>query len=479
MDPTPGGAPYILSEIRRLQRVLMAETPQYAEQNFLDLAQMRKVDIDKNLGAYELLSDGSTTYIVFDHGTKYTTSIRPSQIPDEKIIRIDKSPPGDTLWKRLQQRANALKELSNDLFKLSRVGDSLDSIPFLYSAESKGPRFRHIDAVKGLGDFLELNGDEAIRGWCEACIDCLIESYGSYLLAGDEVIEPIATLLLFQCCPFSLATLLEMNRDYLRDALGETFMRANVSMGFPVPDIKFYLEHPIVPANVAVVWGTAIARTSQFNGEAFRNEAKTRYTIEQFLAGLYMALLHYRCALYAFSAVLLLSKAKDVTSETAKTRLDEATTEAALCEEYRVVIESSLSAASQRIASGLLHTPSIANASEFIPWLEWMISPASPVNAEFEIRQAYDAQLSMPTFLRDLALGRIACSKGDTAKGLAKLQAVANELEKHLREAVVLGDPNYLSYMCDIIAKVYDDTGMVVESAEYARRAQLRTIERC
>lgn len=217
---------------------------------------------------------------------------------------------------------------------------------------------------------------------------------------------------------------------------------------------------------------TAIARTSQQNAEKYRDDAKTRYTTDQFLAGLYRALLHYRCALYAYNSVLSLSKAKEVTSETAKIRLDEATTEAVLCEEYRVVIEASLSAAFHGVASGLLRMPSTANAAEFIPWLEWMISPSSQVDAEFEIRQAYDAQLVMPTFLRDLALGRIACSKGETTKGLAKLQAVANELEKHLGEAVVLGDPNYLSYMYDIMAKVCDEKGMALESAGYLRRAQ-------
>jgi hypothetical protein len=376
------------------------------------------------------------------------------------------------LWKQLQQRANALKELSNDLFKIFRVGDSLDSIPYLYSEKAKGASLRHIDAVKGAGEFLQLNSDEAIRGWCKACIDRLIELYGRYVLAGDEVIKPIVTLLLFEYCPFPLATLVDMNRDYLRHTVGEMFMGANVSLPFPVPDIKFYLEHPIVPANVAVVWGTAIARTPQQQAEAVRNDAKKRYTVEQFLTGLYMALLHYRCALYAFSAVLSLSKAKNVTSDTAKTRLDEAKTEAALCEEYRVVIEASLNAATHGIASGLIHMPSIADAAEFTPWLEWMTSPSSPVDAEFEIRQAYDAQLIMPTFLRDMALGRIACSKGETTKGLAKLQAVATGLEKHLKEAVMLGDPNYLSYMYTTMAKACHDAGMVTESAAYAKRAE-------
>ncbi len=450
----------------------MAETPQSAEQHFLDMAEMRKVDIDWDLGAYEFSENGSLMYIVFDRGTKYTTSIRPSQIPDAKIVRIDRSPEGDTLWKRLQQRANDLKNLSDHLFTASRIGDSLSSIPFLYSPESKGPYFRHIDAVNGFGGFLELKSDESIRNWCSACIHRLIESYGNHVFAGNEIIGPITTLLLFDYCPFPLAALLEMNRDYLRYQLGDKFTGINLNMPFPVPNIKLYLEHPAVPANVAVVWCTAIARTSQQNAEKYRDDAKTRYTTDQFLSGLYMALLHYRCALSAYSTVLSLSKAKQVTSETAKTRLDEAKTEAALCEEYRVVIEASLSTAFHGVASGLLNMPSIANASEFIPWVEWMTSPSSQVDAEFEIRQAYDAQLIMPTFLRDVALARIAWSKGETTKVLAKLQAVANELEKHLTEAMVLGDPNYLSYIYEIMAKICGEKGMELESAEYLRRAQ-------
>jgi hypothetical protein len=472
MDRMPEEAPRILSEVRRLLRVLMAETPQYAERNFNDAAEMRKVDIqDEDLAAYEITEDGSSMYIVFDHGTKYTTSIRPSQIPDAKIVRIARSQGGDVLWKRVQERAHAVKELSLNLFKTSRVGESLDSIPFLYSEEAKGPHFRHIEAVKGLGGFLELKNNDEIRSWCRACIDRLIASYGWHLLAGNEVVEPIATLQLFDYCPFPLAALLEMNRDYLRYQMGDKFMGANLTMPFPVPDIKFYLEHPAVPANLAVVWGTAIARTSQQQAEKFRDDAKTRYTADRFLGGLHMALLHYRCALYAYRAVLSLKKANQVTSDSAKTRLDEAPTEEAICEEYRVVIEASLSAAAHGIASGL-RMPSIANAAEFIPWLEWMTSPSSPVDADFEIHQAYDAQLIMPTFLRDLARGRIAISKGETAKGLAKLQAVATELEKHLNEAVILGDPNYLSYIYDTMAKASSAGGMATESAEYARRAQ-------
>jgi hypothetical protein len=448
----------------------MGETPRAAEQNFVNLMEMSKVRLDQNLWAYEIMADGSATYIVFDHGTKYTTSIRPAQIPQERVIPIAASPAGDNLRNRLRARANALREVSTGIFEAAQIGATLDSVDFLYSEAAKGPHYRHIEAVKGIGEFLELNNEEAIRNWCTRCIDRLIESYGSYLLAGDEVIKPVATLLLFDFCPFPLSALLEMNRDYLRYGVGQTVMGVNVSMPFPVPDIKFYLEHPAVPANVAVVWGTAIAREFQNKAEVYRDHAKTRFTVEQFLAGLYLALVYYRCALYAFRAVLSLKKAKAVTSETAKSRIDEAPTEADLCEEYRVVIAASLHAASEGSASRLVNMPSIANAIQFSSWVDWMASPTSQVNAEIEIRQAYDAQLVMPTFLRDLAIGRITCIKGEATKGLAKLQAVTRELEKHLREAVILGDPNYLSSTYDFMAKVCESHGM--ENAEYLRRAQ-------
>jgi hypothetical protein len=71
-------------------------------------------------------------------------------------------------------------------------------------------------------------------------------------------------------------------------------------MPFPVPDIKFYLEDQIAPANDAVVWAPTL-----------------RGNVEQFHFDLYLALLHYRCALYAYNAVQSLPKAKIVTSDTA------------------------------------------------------------------------------------------------------------------------------------------------------------------
>jgi hypothetical protein len=216
-------------------------------------------------------------------------------------------------------------------------------------------------------------------------------------------------------------------------------------------DIRFYLEHPSVPPDLAVVWGTSTARVLQGKAEELRDEAKLKYSVDGFHFNLYTSLLYYRCALYAYREVLSLSKVSLAKRERALERLEAARVEAVLCEEHRVVIMTPLLGALKGVEN----------------WIERLAELP-----ELEIRQAYDAELMIPKFLRDLALGLLACRDGETTKGLAKMLAVMQELEKHLKEAMLFGDPNYLSGTYWLMSQICAQSGMGRESLEYSRRAE-------
>jgi hypothetical protein len=470
-DHIPVGVAASIAEIRRLLRVMMFENPPQAEQHMADLPGLNKIR-DAASGDYAIATHNPDIYIINDNGTAYTTTILPSHIPEDKVIDFVSPAAGDVLWKRLQELTKALEQRSRYAYEQSRIGESLRSIVYFYDAPLKGPQTRHIDVLKDGGIFLELAGDTEFRAWCRLSYEKLLEAYGWYVLAGTEIVQPLATLILFDLCPLPKEFLLEINRDYLRYTLGDRFKGMRIVMPFPLIDIETYLEHPAIEPNVAVVWATAVARTFQQKADQCRDDAKAKYTIEQFQFGLYLAVLYYRCALYAYKVASSLSKVTKITSDTAKTRIKEGATETVMCEEYRVVIGTSLSVASQGLASGLFPRPSVAKAEEFNMWVEWLITSRFAVEAEKALRESCDAQLLIPTFVRDLALGRIACSTGETKRGLARMLKVLGELEKHLKDAVILGDPNYLSSSYERMAIICEQNGMAKESAEYRRRAE-------
>jgi len=453
--------------ISRLLRYMMFENPlegeQYAAE--VDNSELKNANVED--GAVEFHNpDGRIEYIVYSHGTRYTTDVRPTHIPDDKIRRVTSQVATDRLWRRLQAECQALKSISVQAYTKFDLEKVIASIEYFYSRPSspeERPPARYIEALSHLGQPFTLADDGAIRTWIDKCRNHLLKQYASYVLAGDEVKHVLTTLTFFEYCPFPLTSLLEMNREFLPDYMGKPIV-----MSFPLVDIRFYLEHPAIRPDLAVVWATSTARTLQKNAEQLRDEAKLKYTIEQFHSNLYFALLHYRCALYAYRVVLSLAKAGLAQGERAMQRIKEARTEVALCEEHRVVIMASLTAA---LGIGRLFVPSIANVEEVHNWVEKLVA-LSPANAEFAIREAYDAELIMPRFLRDICLGFASSLGGKTKQGLAKMLGLMQDLEKHITEAMFLGDPNYLSTTYGLMSQICLKNGMKEESLKYSRRAE-------
>lgn len=458
------------AEAYRLLRYMMFENPIDAEQLAVnvDIPELRKVNWAGS-GAIGFSNPNGNTYIVYNRGTKYTTTVRPSHISDDQIVYVSHLAASTTLWLRLQESCRILEELSSDVYATFGMKKILDSVAYFYSPRStpkERPLARYREALANLGEPSTLASNDAIRSWVSKCWS-VIELYGSCLLAGDEVKYVLTTLALFELSPFPLTSLFEMNLEWLQQNFGITLGDKPVGMAFPDVNVRFYLEHPIVRPDLAVVWGTGTARVLQKHAEQFRDEAKLKFSIEQFHFNLYLALLYYRCALDAYNVVLSLSKVNLVTGERALQRIEEARTEVALCEEHRVVIMASLSA----VVLGQLALPNIASVEEFQNWVAGWANHSS-LKAELKIRQAYDAELLMPKFLRDLALGLVAYISGETKAGLAKMLSIMQELEKHINEAVLLGDPNYLSTTYGLMAGICAKNGMESERAEYSRRAE-------
>ncbi|HEY2170476.1 MAG TPA: hypothetical protein VGJ30_12675 [Candidatus Angelobacter sp.] len=471
MDDVPTVAFAKRAEIYRLLRYMMFENPIDAEQLAVEVnaPELKKVDWTGSGAIGFSNPNGKTDYIVYNRGTKYTTPVRPSHFSDSQIIYVSRPAASTLLWPRLQESCRILEELSSDVYATFGIKKILDSVGYFYSPRStpqERPLARYSEALANLGEPSKLPNNDAIRNWVGKCWSQLIELYGSCLLAGDEVRYALTTFALFELCPFPLTSLFEMNLRWLQQNFGITLGDKPVGMAFPDVNIRFYLEHHIVRPDLAVVWGTSTARVLQKHAEQSRDEAKLKLSVEQFHSNLYLALLYYRCALYAYNVVLSLSKSNLVTGERALQRIEEARTEVALCEEHRVIIMASLSAA----VLGLT-IPNIANVEEFQNWVaSW--AKYSSRKAELKIRQAYDAELLMPKFLRDVALGLIACISSETKAGLAKMLSAMQELEKHIEEAVLLGDPNYLSTTYGLMAGICAKNGMESQRPEYSRRAE-------
>src|SRR5579864_30580 len=459
------------AELYRLLRFMMFDNPLEAERRAVNVYNpiLRKIDWT-GTGALELSNpDGSSEYIVYSRGTKYTTTVRPTHLLDEQITRVAAPSASTTLWPRLQESFRILEELSGEFYRKFGIKGILDSVGYFYSSRSQSeeqPLARYSEALANLGEPSQLKNDNAIRSWIRKCWDQLTYLYGNCLLAGDEVKYVLTTFALFELCPFSLTSLFEMNQEWLQQNLGITVGGKPVTMAFPHVDIRFYLEQPTVRADLAVVWGTSVARVLQKQAEQFRDEAKLKVCIEQFHFNLYIPLLYYRCALYAYNVVLSLSKIPFVTGERALQRIEAARAETALCEEHRVIIMASLTA-----VLGGLDLPNIASVEESRNWMAALATRSLP-EAELKIRQAYDAELLMPKFLRDIMLGFVACISGKTKAGLARMLAAMQELEKHIEEAVLLGDPNYLSTTYALMAGICAQNGMESEKLEYSRRAE-------
>ena len=458
------------AEIQRLLRYLMFENPLEAEQYAVDIPELREADVS-GVGALEFSTPNGSEYIVYSHGTKYTTTVRPTHIPSDQIRLVKPPLAGETLWPRLKDNCEALRQLSSDAYTQFGLGRILDSIAYFYSSPStpeERPAARYVEALANLGEFSKLTGDDAIKDWVGKCRSQLLQLYASHILAGDEVKQALATFVFFGLCPFPVTKLFEMNQEFFHYRFGEMLDGKPIVMAFPLMDLRFYLGHPVVRPDLAVVWGTGAARILQDKAEELRDSAKLRYTIEQFHFELYLSLLYYRCALYAYRMVLSSAKAKLVTGERALQRIEAARSEEALCEEHRVLIMTSLTAVleARRVAF-----PSIANVVQVHNWVAHL-TEVFPKEAEIRIRQAYDAELTMPKFLRDLALGILACITDQPKDGLTKLLAVMQDLEKHLDIAMTMGDPNYLSSTYGIMAAVAAKNGMDSESVEYSRRSE-------
>jgi hypothetical protein len=469
MNKIPAAAFAQRAAISRLLRFMMFENPLEAEQYAVDFDNPELKNIDLNdTGAVEFQNpNGTIEYIVYSHGTKYTTTLRPTHIPDNKIRHFKGRAAGQRLWDRLQAECQGLKSTSQEAYEDSGLAKVLASVAYFYSQPStplERPLARYRSALASLGKPSELMGDDAIRSWAGKCRSQLPNLYASYILAGDEVRLVLTTLTLFELCPFSLTDLFAMNAEFLQHHL----KNKNIVMDFPIVDLKFYLEHPAIRPDFMVVWGTSAARVLQKQAEELRDEAKLKYTVEEFHFSLYVALLYYRCALYAYRVVLSSSKAGLAVGPRAAQRIKEARTEVALCEEHRVIIMSSLTAV---VGLGDPSRPSIADVVEVQNWVARLVALSSG-NAEFAIREAYSAELMMPRFLRDVSLGLAYCFSGKTQQGLAKMLAAMQDLEKHLEKAMILGDPNYLSTTYELMFRICSKNGMREQSAEYHRRAQ-------
>ena len=471
MDRIPTEAFALRAEISRILRCLMGDNPIDAEEHQVDIPELMETDIS-GMGALEFsVPGGGVEYIVYNQGTKYTTAVRPTHIPDELIKHV--TPPAATnqLWIRLQERCQELHEISKDAYQQLGIQNVLDSVAYFYSPRNnpdERPMARYVQALTDFGSPSDLVGDNTVKIWISNCIDRLLQRYSSFLLAGDEVKQAYATLTFFQLCPFPLTSLIHMTQEFFQYRFGGSLGGKPVVMAFPMMDINFYLNHPQIAPDLAVVWGTGAARTLQDKGNEIRDRAKQQYSLEQFCFYLYAALLCYRCALYLYSAVLLSPKSTVVKREKAKDRIDKAKVEANLCEEHRVLIMTSLTSILGLRQTGL---PSFANVSHLHSWVGYLAANSAN-NAEIHIRQAYDSELAMPRFLRDLALGFLKCLQREPKRGLCSMLTVMEALEKHLDEAVILGDPNYLSSTYDLMAQIAANSGMASESAEYRRRSE-------
>ena len=365
-----------LAEIKRLLRYMMFENPLEAEKYAVDIPELRETDTT-GTGAFEFSTSDGTEYIVYSHGTKYTTRVRPTHIPSDKIGHIEPPPAGEMLWPRLQESCQALEGLSSDAYVQFAITKIPNSVAYFYSPRSTPgdrPLARYVEALRNLGEPSELVGEDDIRGWISMCRNQLLQSYASYMLAGDEVKQALATFILFELSPFPLTDLIKLNQEFFRSIVDDKLGDKQVVMAFPMMDIRFYLEHSNVPPDLAVVWGTSAARVLQDKAEELRDRAKLRYSVEQFHFELYISLLYYRCALYAYSTVLSSANADLVVRERAMQRLEEARSEVVLCEEHRVLIMVSLDAALgvQQVAF-----PSIANVTQFHNWVAYLLEDST------------------------------------------------------------------------------------------------------
>jgi hypothetical protein len=449
----------------------MPDNPIDAEERAVDIPELRETDISGEGALKFTAPDGSLTYIVYRQGTKYTTAVRPSHLLTDQIRHVTPPAPTDQLWIRLQERCQALEQMSRDAYEKLGIGQILESVSYFYlprKTKEERPVARFRQALTDLGNPSDLPSDEAVKQWIAACTSRLIQLYASFLLAGDEVVQAYATLSFFQLCPFSPAVLIKMSQSFFEEQFGPAFSGKPIVSAFPIMDVKFYLGHPGIRPDLAIVWTTSAARVLQRKADEIRDEAKTKYTGEEFSFNLYMALLYYRCALYLYSTALSSPHSGLVQGSRAVQRVEEAKPEMALCEEHRVLIMTSLMAV---FGAKQMSLPSIVNVLGLHEWIR-RLAASSGRDAETQIRQAYDSELAMPKFLRDLALGFVKCLTGDAQKGLATMQSVMSALEKHVEVAVVLGDPNYISSTYDLMSQIAAAQGMQSDSLEYGNRSE-------
>jgi hypothetical protein len=464
---------YRLAELFHITRFMMGQSPSAAEL-FCSSESREKVGeaVDRGNGVILQVSPGDPpSYIVIRNGTRYTTSTRPKWARDDDIQILESTDPKPKLLPALQAACRTAESLSPEAYRRLNIDKILTSISWYYSNElptAVGARIKVSEALAEINfPSLSSSNEEALK-WIKSCQEKLIKGYHGFLLAGDTIVPSLSTLFFLEWAPLPAIDILgdDIKRSgaatLLQDLKRGHQARVSILPSLNLELCIVYLElHHEEGAALSTISAAAVLMRL---AERSLENARAQTSFELFHNGLFGSLIYYRLAQFVLNSLLSL-EAKIQNGIIGSSDLEkEARRLAYMCEEMRVQIMVSL--ASFHIA-GL---PRLGEAGQFWEWLtgleELEISDARSEITNLSI------QLLLPDFLQALAKDWLRLKRPETFDlAYPRLLQTAQQIEAALPRNVVIGEPNYLSFLYIEIASQLEKQGRIKEADDLRWKA--------
>ncbi|HUP59140.1 MAG TPA: hypothetical protein VNA69_01835 [Thermoanaerobaculia bacterium] len=450
-----------------LARALLVRNPREAE----IARQTHEVGLALRVGhrdeVHALRIRGAPWCIVFDRGTKYTTSELPPGIAPADVHEFEVDRDSEVLLHRLESFAERAVVEQPELAAELQIPRILDAVRMYYGPDSDSQvtgAFLSL-ASGAAGNLGDGPPERRFSVWVGNVSKVMSEAYDSLLIAGSTVWPLFASITYCRLSPDpDVTSALPRRPDFpnrLLLAIAQDAVFDNDSLC--LYDLDWYLEHPLI-APEALIIARRIAPPYLRNGDATIAAARAASTFMEFQAGLHAAAFKFSVAAYSCDRLLAFADSPVFLSHPPDVREllqhDVIHANRLLGEEKRVICAASLFSA----AADPLDFESIALV------LTWIESAAEADAREAELRIRDDEfALRMPRFVRDVALAVIELKDVSRRQlGLRHLWEVAGRMEPEVTKALTLGEPAYLLLVYSFLQRAADEDDDLVAGARIA-----------
>jgi len=450
-----------------LARALLVRNPREAEIARQTHEIGRGLRVGDRDEIHALSMRGAPWYIVFDRGTKYTTSELPSGIAPADVHEFEVDRDSEVLLHRLESFAERAVAEQPELAAELQIARILDAVRMYYgpAADSTVTGAFLLLASRAADNLGDGPPERRFSAWVGSVSKVMSEAYDSLLIAGSTVWPLFASITFCRLSPDPDVTgALPRRPDFPKQLLLAIARHEVFDEESPcLYDLDWYLEHPLI-AREALLIARHIAPPYLRNGDATVAAARAVSTFMEFQAGLHAAAFKFSVATYSCDQLLAFADSPYFLSHPPDVRelLQPEVIHAnrLLGEEKRVICAASLFSA----AADPLDFESIALV---LTWIE----AAAEVDArgtELQIRDDEFA-LRMPRFVRDVAIAAIELKDVSRRQlGLRHLWEVASRMEPEITKAMTLGEPAYLLLIYSLLQRVADEDDDPVAGARIA-----------